>query len=140
MGSKGIGDSLFSITKRYASLIFTDFASFFDDFILTGSLWVCSCLARSEEFENFLVQLNSWAYLQLKGFSPLCDLMWILRFSDRAKARLHPSCCKKERNKLSWKIHIILITHLNCKHMGSKCNFFLTAFALVAQFQTTCVS
>ena len=26
---------------------------------LTGSLCVCSCLARSEEFENFFVQLNS---------------------------------------------------------------------------------
>ena len=35
---------------------------------LTGSLWVCSCLARSLELENALLQL--W-YLQGKGFSPV---------------------------------------------------------------------
>jgi hypothetical protein len=35
---------------------------------LTGSLCVCSCLARSDELENFLVQLNSAANLQLNGF------------------------------------------------------------------------
>ena len=61
---------------------------------LTGSLWVCSCFALSDELENFFVQLNSWAYLQLNGLSPVWDLMWIFRFSERAKARLQFSCCK----------------------------------------------
>ena len=33
----------------------------------TGSLWVCSCLALSEELENFLVH----RYLHWNGFSPV---------------------------------------------------------------------
>ena len=54
---------------------------------LTGSLCVCSCLARSDELENFLLQLNSTANLQLNGFCPVWDRTWIFRFSDRANAR-----------------------------------------------------
>ena len=65
---------------------------------LTGSLCVCSCLALSDEFENLFVQLNSTEYLQLKGFWPVWDRTWILRFSDLAKARLQPSnCARKHR-------------------------------------------
>lgn len=60
---------------------------------LTGSLCVCSCLALSEELENFLEQLNSMAYLQLNGLRPVWDRTWILRFSDLANALLHPSNC-----------------------------------------------
>ena len=55
---------------------------------ITGSLWVCSCFALSEEFENFLLHPNSSANLQLKGFWPVWLRTWIFRFSDRAKERL----------------------------------------------------
>ena len=82
-----------SRTSQNILIICIVFSCFIDDQKLTGSLWVCSCLARSDELENFLVQLNSWAYLQLNGLSPVWDLMWIFRFSDLANARLQFSCC-----------------------------------------------
>lgn len=52
-----------------------------------GSLCVCSCLALSDELENFLLHWN----LQWKGFSPVWDRLWIFKFSSRAKLRWQPS-------------------------------------------------
>ena len=93
-----------SRTSQNILIICIVFSCFIDDQKLTGSLWVCSCLARSDELENFLVQLNSWAYLQLNGLSPVWDLMWIFRFSDLANARLQFSCCnvKELSSRQEW--------------------------------------
>ena len=64
---------------------------------LTGSLCVCSCFALSDEFENLFVHPDSSANLQGNGLWPVCERMWILRFSSRAKARLQPSNCENEK-------------------------------------------
>ena len=78
--------------------------------LLTGSLCVCSCLALSDELENLLGHLSSSAYLQPKGLSPVCERWWILRFSSRAKERVHPSNCEIGERQLF-------------DYVGKECNF-----------------
>lgn len=101
-----------------------------DFLMLTVSWCVLWCLARSDEFENALGQPRCW---QRYGFSPVCDRMWIFRFSSLENALLHPGNWKKEKKKkkvncnTAWsqmirEIAILCKTIVNCGQL-IKINF-----------------
>lgn len=93
---------------------------------LTWSKWVFWCLERSEELENDFWHCGYW---QTYGFSPVCVLRWIFKFSSRENALSHPGYWRKE----IWKPYTLFSNQFALPVV-----VLLTLFNYVVQYVYTC--